>query len=214
MGAEPASVGRVRPACPGHRGAASSPRPPAPRDPALPSPRRKSKAKPNGKKPAAEEKKVYLEPEYTKSRITDFGFKELVVLPREIDLNEWLASNSAHGRRAGGQAGGRAGGPGRREAEAQGGRPCRARGVPHTRGVQGVPGGGTQCPAEPVGGEPGREACSAGVTGRPWPVGGGWTHTHMLNDARAHTHSQTHSLAHTHTPSLAPTLIGTPRHTH
>ncbi|XP_055271176.1 MOB kinase activator 2 isoform X3 [Moschus berezovskii] len=54
----------------------------------------KSKAKPNGKKPAAEEKKVYLEPEYAKSRITDFGFKELVVLPREIDLNEWLASNT------------------------------------------------------------------------------------------------------------------------
>uniref|UniRef100_A0A8C2PD60 MOB kinase activator 2 n=1 Tax=Capra hircus TaxID=9925 RepID=A0A8C2PD60_CAPHI len=53
--------------------------------------RRGSKAKPNGKKPAAaEEKKVYLEPEYAKSRITDFGFKELVVLPREIDLNEWL----------------------------------------------------------------------------------------------------------------------------
>ena len=41
---------------------------------------------------------MYLEPEYTKSRITDFGFKELVVLPREIDLNEWLASNSAWGR--------------------------------------------------------------------------------------------------------------------
>lgn len=59
---------------------------------------RKSKAKPNGKKPAAEEKKMYLEPEYTKSRITDFEFKELVVLPREIDLNEWLASNSACGR--------------------------------------------------------------------------------------------------------------------
>lgn len=58
---------------------------------------RKSKAKPNGKKPAAEEKKMYLEPEYTKSRITDVGFKELVVLPREIDLNEWLASNSAWG---------------------------------------------------------------------------------------------------------------------
>ncbi|XP_029812816.1 MOB kinase activator 2 isoform X3 [Suricata suricatta] len=55
---------------------------------------RKSKAKPNGKKPAAEEKKMYLEPEYTKSRITDIGFKELVVLPREIDLNEWLASNT------------------------------------------------------------------------------------------------------------------------
>uniref|UniRef100_F6VTF8 MOB kinase activator 2 n=1 Tax=Equus caballus TaxID=9796 RepID=F6VTF8_HORSE len=55
---------------------------------------RKSKAKPNGKKPAAEEKKMYLEPEYTKSRITDFEFKELVVLPREIDLNEWLASNT------------------------------------------------------------------------------------------------------------------------
>ncbi|XP_047546682.1 MOB kinase activator 2 isoform X1 [Lutra lutra] len=54
----------------------------------------KSKAKPNGKKPAAEEKKMYLEPEYTRSRITDVGFKELVVLPREIDLNEWLASNT------------------------------------------------------------------------------------------------------------------------
>ncbi|XP_007947475.1 MOB kinase activator 2 [Orycteropus afer afer] len=55
---------------------------------------RKSKAKPNGKKPAPEEKKVYLEPEYTRSRITDFEFKELVALPREIDLNEWLASNT------------------------------------------------------------------------------------------------------------------------
>ncbi|XP_072861452.1 MOB kinase activator 2 isoform X5 [Chlorocebus sabaeus] len=56
--------------------------------------RRKSKAKPNGKKPAAEERKAYLEPEHTKARITDFQFKELVVLPREIDLNEWLASNT------------------------------------------------------------------------------------------------------------------------
>uniref|UniRef100_A0A0B8RUB1 MOB kinase activator 2 n=1 Tax=Philothamnus irregularis TaxID=1899461 RepID=A0A0B8RUB1_9SAUR len=55
---------------------------------------RKSKGKPNGKKPATEEKKLYLEPEYTKSRITDFEFKELVILPREIDLNEWLASNT------------------------------------------------------------------------------------------------------------------------
>ncbi|XP_072495610.1 MOB kinase activator 2 isoform X1 [Notamacropus eugenii] len=55
---------------------------------------RKSKAKPNGKKPTPEEKKLYLEPEYTKSRITDFEFKELVMLPREIDLNEWLASNT------------------------------------------------------------------------------------------------------------------------
>ncbi|XP_044536702.1 MOB kinase activator 2 isoform X3 [Gracilinanus agilis] len=54
----------------------------------------KSKAKPNGKKPAPEEKKLYLEPEYAKSRITDFEFKELVTLPREIDLNEWLASNT------------------------------------------------------------------------------------------------------------------------
>ncbi|XP_048952257.1 MOB kinase activator 2 [Canis lupus dingo] len=62
---------------------------------------RKSKAKPNGKKPATEEKKMYLEPEYTKSRITDVGFKELVVLPREIDLNEWLASNSACGHGVG-----------------------------------------------------------------------------------------------------------------
>ncbi|XP_045676987.1 MOB kinase activator 2 isoform X1 [Phyllostomus hastatus] len=55
---------------------------------------RKSKAKPNGKKPAAEEKKAYLDPEHAKSRITDCEFKELVALPREIDLNEWLASNT------------------------------------------------------------------------------------------------------------------------
>ncbi|XP_069755632.1 MOB kinase activator 2-like isoform X2 [Narcine bancroftii] len=55
---------------------------------------RKSKTKPNGKKTATEEKKLYLEPEYTKARITDFNFKELVTLPHEIDLNEWLASNT------------------------------------------------------------------------------------------------------------------------
>uniref|UniRef100_A0A3Q1EZ31 MOB kinase activator 2a n=1 Tax=Acanthochromis polyacanthus TaxID=80966 RepID=A0A3Q1EZ31_9TELE len=54
----------------------------------------KSKTKPNGKKPPAEEKKQYLEPEFTKIRVVDFDLKELVVLPREIDLNEWLASNS------------------------------------------------------------------------------------------------------------------------
>uniref|UniRef100_A0A3Q4HBE0 MOB kinase activator 2a n=1 Tax=Neolamprologus brichardi TaxID=32507 RepID=A0A3Q4HBE0_NEOBR len=53
----------------------------------------KSKTKPNGKKPPAEEKKQYLEPEFTKVRVVDFDLKELVVLPREIDLNEWLASN-------------------------------------------------------------------------------------------------------------------------
>ncbi|KPP63529.1 MOB kinase activator 2-like [Scleropages formosus] len=55
---------------------------------------RKSKTKPNGKKAPAEEKKHYLEPEYTKVRVVDFDLKELVVLPREIDLNEWLASNT------------------------------------------------------------------------------------------------------------------------
>ncbi|XP_021563270.1 MOB kinase activator 2, partial [Carlito syrichta] len=55
---------------------------------------RKSKAKPNGKRPAVEEKKAYLEPEHARSRIADFAFKELVVLPREIDLHEWLASNT------------------------------------------------------------------------------------------------------------------------
>ncbi|XP_028814881.1 MOB kinase activator 2a isoform X1 [Denticeps clupeoides] len=55
---------------------------------------RKSKTKPNGKKPQAEEKKHYLDPEYTKVRVVDFDLKELVVLPREIDLNEWLASNT------------------------------------------------------------------------------------------------------------------------
>lgn len=55
---------------------------------------RKSKTKPNGKKPPTEEKKQYLEQEYTKIRVVDFDLKELVVLPREIDLNEWLASNS------------------------------------------------------------------------------------------------------------------------
>ncbi|XP_035274811.1 MOB kinase activator 2a isoform X1 [Anguilla anguilla] len=55
---------------------------------------RKSKTKPNGKKPSTEEKKPYLEPEHTKVRVIDFHPKELVVLPREIDLNEWLASNT------------------------------------------------------------------------------------------------------------------------
>ncbi|XP_024862291.1 MOB kinase activator 2a isoform X2 [Kryptolebias marmoratus] len=55
---------------------------------------RKSKTKPNGKKPPAEEKKLYLDPEFTKIRVVDFDLKELVVLPREIDLNEWLASNT------------------------------------------------------------------------------------------------------------------------
>ncbi|PWA24699.1 MOB kinase activator 2a isoform X1 [Gambusia affinis] len=55
---------------------------------------RKSKTKPNGKKPPAEEKKQYVEPEFTKIRVVDFDLKELVVLPREIDLNEWLASNT------------------------------------------------------------------------------------------------------------------------
>ncbi|KAG7279224.1 hypothetical protein CRUP_013616 [Coryphaenoides rupestris] len=54
----------------------------------------KSKTKPNGKKPPAEEKKQYLEPEFTKIRVMDFDLKELVTLPREIDLNEWLASNT------------------------------------------------------------------------------------------------------------------------
>ncbi|KAI4825983.1 hypothetical protein KUCAC02_021642 [Chaenocephalus aceratus] len=57
---------------------------------------RKSKAKPNGKKPPAEEKKQYLELEYTKIRVVDFDLKELVVLPREIDLNEWLASTVSY----------------------------------------------------------------------------------------------------------------------
>ncbi|XP_023811919.1 MOB kinase activator 2 isoform X3 [Oryzias latipes] len=55
---------------------------------------RKSKPKPNGKKAPVEEKKQYLEPEFTKTRVVDFDLKELVVLPREIDLNEWLASNT------------------------------------------------------------------------------------------------------------------------
>lgn len=75
-------------------------------DDPCPCPGRKSKAKPNGKKPAAEEKKVYLEPEYAKARITDCEFKELVVLPREIDLNEWLASNSTWAGGAGPGLGG------------------------------------------------------------------------------------------------------------
>lgn len=63
-------------------------------NPKCPAPSRKSKTKPNGKKPPAEEKKQYLEPEFTKIRVLDFDLKELVALPREIDLNEWLASNS------------------------------------------------------------------------------------------------------------------------
>lgn len=56
---------------------------------------RKSKTKSNGKKAPAEEKKHYMEPEYTKVRVVDFDLKDLVLLPtKEIDLNEWLASNS------------------------------------------------------------------------------------------------------------------------
>ncbi len=56
---------------------------------------RKSKTKPNGKKAPAEEKKHYMEPEYTKVRVVDFDLKDLVSLPtKEIDLNEWLANNS------------------------------------------------------------------------------------------------------------------------
>nr|XP_036867511.1 MOB kinase activator 2 isoform X3 [Manis javanica] len=62
---------------------------------------RKSKAKPNGKKPAAEEKKMYLEPEYTKSRITDFEFKEL---PPHFSITSTFSiapsQNSAQERRA------------------------------------------------------------------------------------------------------------------
>uniref|UniRef100_A0A672K654 MOB kinase activator 2 n=1 Tax=Sinocyclocheilus grahami TaxID=75366 RepID=A0A672K654_SINGR len=54
----------------------------------------KGKGKPNGKKPPPEEKKHYLDAEHTKVRVVDFDLKELVVLPREIDLNEWLACNT------------------------------------------------------------------------------------------------------------------------
>lgn len=222
VGAEPASVGRVRPACPGHRGAASSPRPPAPRDPALPSPRRKSKAKPNGKKPAAEEKKVYLEPEYTKSRITDFGFKELVVLPREIDLNEWLASNSA--RAGGGQAGGWAapgGGKLRRRAAGRAGHVgCRTRGV--FRGSLGVGPSARRSLWE--GSLAVRPAVPGSQEGHgPW-AGGGRTHTCSMT--RAHTHTLRHTHWHTrthphwhprslaHPDTLIDTHTRTPRHTH
>lgn len=53
---------------------------------------------------------MYLEPEHAQSRIAECEFKELVALPREIDLNEWLASNSAW---PGAGRGGR--GPGARE---------------------------------------------------------------------------------------------------
>lgn len=159
------------------------------RDPALPCLCRKSKAKPNGKKPVAEEKKVYLEPEYTKSRITDFGFKELVVLPREIDLNEWLASNSTWGRA------GRARRAAPRfpqdppelvlstppnhlrqlEAEARGDQPCRALRVPSDAGTQcgswSHRGTGHQGQGGTVGQEHGCKAGSAVVAGRPWPTG-------------------------------------------
>ncbi|XP_016375004.1 MOB kinase activator 2-like isoform X2 [Sinocyclocheilus rhinocerous] len=55
---------------------------------------RKGKGKPNGKKPPPEEKKHYLDAEHTKVRVVDFDLKELVVLPREIDLNEWLACST------------------------------------------------------------------------------------------------------------------------
>lgn len=49
---------------------------------------------------------MYLEPEYAKSRIADCELKELVLLPREVDLNEWLASNSAWAGRGGPRASG------------------------------------------------------------------------------------------------------------
>lgn len=59
---------------------------------------------------------MYLEPEHAQSRIAECEFKELVALPREIDLNEWLASNSAW------PGAGRGGGRGAREQR------CRERG--------------------------------------------------------------------------------------
>lgn len=35
----------------------------------------------------------YLELEYTKIRVVDFDLEEPLVLPREIDFSQWLASN-------------------------------------------------------------------------------------------------------------------------
>lgn len=35
-----------------------------------------------------------LELEYTEIRVVDFNLKELMVLPRELDLSQWLASNT------------------------------------------------------------------------------------------------------------------------
>lgn len=126
-------------------------------DDPCPCPGRKSKAKPNGKKPAAEEKKVYLEPEYAKARITDCEFKELVVLPREIDLNEWLASNSAW---AGGAGPGPRGSPEhchQLEAEAGVAGPAVDSGL----GVGPDCTGGWDASA--------RESQGWGVAARPWP---------------------------------------------
>ncbi|XP_066874149.1 MOB kinase activator 2-like [Kogia breviceps] len=57
------------------------------------------KAKPNHEKPVGE-KKRYLEAEYTKSRITDFEFKVLVVLPeRSTSTRGWRATPQRSPRR-------------------------------------------------------------------------------------------------------------------
>ena len=142
---------------------------------------RKSKAKPNGKKPAAEEKKMYLEPEYAKSRITDVGFKELVVLPREIDLNEWLASNSACGHRVGkgamAAAGGRllqaspqlVAGPAVRLGSPPHGDPAQVLAVPGSICGVGVRPQGQQCPGH-------GKAVAHGTGGwlSPPPAGQAW----------------------------------------
>ncbi|XP_071956185.1 MOB kinase activator 2-like isoform X1 [Antedon mediterranea] len=46
------------------------------------------------KKPTTvEEKKLFLEPQYTKSQVIDLDIRELVRLPKGLELNEWLASN-------------------------------------------------------------------------------------------------------------------------
>ncbi|XP_042200947.1 MOB kinase activator 2 isoform X2 [Callorhinchus milii] len=53
-----------------------------------------AKSKLDEKPPCPEEKKLYMEVEYTAARVSDVDLPLLVALPSEIDQNEWLANNT------------------------------------------------------------------------------------------------------------------------
>ncbi|XP_078286714.1 MOB kinase activator 2-like isoform X1 [Rhinoraja longicauda] len=56
--------------------------------------RKTAKSKPDDKLPVTEEKKLYLDAEYTSAKVSDVHLPLLVSLPSEIDQNEWLANNT------------------------------------------------------------------------------------------------------------------------